>query len=256
MVETGAVKVIDGHVHVGRWRTPDFSGRATEVEDAARLYAELGYTSALVMPTDTGENARLLDGLLASSFPFRFCAWIDPADPAAAAFLDERRDDVAALKVHPSFLRRRADDEVFEPFYRWGAAHGTPVLVHCGRWLEMASWRFPLAAAVRHPDVAFVLCHMGGDGTDLVEGAVEGVLASGADNVFFGTESIRQYWIVRHAISRLGPERVIFGSDYNLNHPRSFEAVVDALDLPPAARERVFFHNLNELLPAALRLPA
>ena len=28
--------ILDGHVHVGGWRTPDFSGRRTDVADAER----------------------------------------------------------------------------------------------------------------------------------------------------------------------------------------------------------------------------
>jgi hypothetical protein len=248
------VKVLDGHVHVGAWRTPDFSGRATTLAEAGRLYAGLGYTGALVMPTDVGDNVGLLAAVAGAAFPFRFCAWVDPDAPGLPALLAAEAGAVAALKIHPSFVRRRCTDEAFEPYYAWAAAHGTPVLVHCGRWQEMASYRFVVEAAQRHRDVAFILCHMGGDGTDLVAATVALLRATGVDNCWLGTESIRQYWVVQHAIAQLGAARVIFGSDYNLNHPASFQAVVDALDLSGAERERVFFANLNGLFPAALRL--
>ncbi len=256
---SAAVRVIDGHVHVGPWRTPDFSGRATQLAEAARLYAELGYAGALVMPTDVADNAGLLATLRAqgpSPVAFRFCAWVDPADASLPAFLDDHAADVAALKIHPSFLRQRCTEPVFDPYYRWAAERGVPVLVHCGRWQEMASFRFPLEVAERHPDLNVILCHMGGDGTDLVQGTVAHIEARGIPNAFLGTESVRQYWIVQHAVDRLGPERVLFGSDYNLNHPRSFQAVVDALDVDDAGRRRIFFDNLNGLFPAHLRLGA
>ena len=249
------MRIIDGHVHVGSWRTPDFSGRTTEVREAAALYEGLGYASALVMPTDVGDNVGLLAALDQCDYPFRFCAWIDPNDPDLDAFLAKAAPRIAALKIHPSFLRERCDAAVFDPYYRWAGEHGVPVLVHCGRWQEMASYRFPIASAERHPGVPIVLCHMGGDGTDLVEKTVALLAETGVPNAYLGTESIRQFWIVQHAIDRLGPERVIFGSDYNLNHPGSFEAIVGALSLDEEGKNRVFFDNLNELWPAHLRIP-
>ncbi len=246
-------RVFDGHVHVGRWRTPDFSGRATGVADAARLYGALGYFGALVMPTDTADNAGLLKALADADFPFRFCAWVDPEDTGLDALLSEKTARIAALKIHPSFLRRRVIEPAFAPYLDWAAAHHAPVLVHCGRWQEMASYRFVLDVAERHPATAFILCHMGGDGSHLVEAAVARVLETGLTNVSLGTESIREYWIVQRAVDRLGPERIIFGSDYNLNHPRSFQAVIEALELDAEGRRKVFGDNLNALLPPAPR---
>ena len=239
---------------MGTWRTPDFSGRATQVAEAAALYGGLGYDGALVMPTDTADNAGLERALAETDYPFRFCAWIDPDDDGLDAFLDTAASRIAALKIHPSFLRRRVTDPVFEPYLRWAADHHTPVLVHCGRWQEIASYRFPIEVAREHPETTMILCHMAGDSTDLVQATCDLVEETGITNAYLGTESIRQYWIVQRAVDQLGPERIIFGSDYNLNHPKSFQAVVDALELSEAARQRIFFDNLNTLFPPDLRL--
>ena len=241
--------LLDGHAHVGRWRTPDFSGRATTLGEAERLYRSLGYAGALVMPTDAGDNEGLAREVAESTFPFRLCAWVDPEDPAWDAFADARRGGIEALKVHPSFLRRRVTDTALDPFYRWAARRGAPVLVHCGRWQEMASYRFALDAAERHPDVRWILCHMGGDSTQLVAAATDAIVERRLDNVWLGTESIRQYWIVQRALDRLGAGRLVFGSDYNLNHPSSFQAVVEALDASPQGREAILGGNLAGLLP-------
>jgi len=246
---------VDGHAHVGRWRTPDFSGRETTLAQAERLYRALGYAGALVMPTDEGDNEGLAREVAASGFPFRLCAWVDPEDRTWDRFAEARGGLVEALKVHPSFLRRRVTDGALTPFYRWAADRGAPVLVHCGRWQEMASYRLALDAAERHPDVRWILCHMGGDSTELVTAAVDALLERRLDNVWLGTESIRQYWIVQRALDRLGPGRLVFGSDYNLNHPRSFQAVVEALDASEADRAAILGGNLAGLLPGREMTP-
>ena len=246
--------ILDGHVHVGRWREPSFSGRETDLDDAVRVMAESGVHGALVMPTDEGDNEGLLAavGEYRGQVALRLCAWVDPGRPANLAWMEAHVTDLAALKIHPSFLRLRPTDPALWPWFRLAAKHGLPVLVHCGRWQEMSSWRFGLELAVGHPDVNLILCHMGGDGTDLIEAVVAALSAKGAPtNVWLGTESIRQYWSVQRAAHRLGAGRLIFGSDYNLNHPRSFLAVVYALALSAEDRAAVLGGNLQRLLPAS-----
>ncbi len=222
------------------------------------MFRESGVGGALVMPTDTADNAGLLAEIAAhgdaDGVALRFNAWVDPRGAGNLDWIEAHADGIAALKIHPSFLRMRPTDDGFGPYLRAAATHGWPVLVHCGRWQEMSSWRFGVELGLRHPDVDFVLCHMGGDSTDLIEGVVDALAAAdGPANVYLGTESIRQYWIVGHAAERLGADRLIFGSDYNLNHPRSFIAVVDALNLSGEDAAKVFCGNLNRLLPAAQR---
>lgn len=253
--------ILDGHVHVGPWKEPSFSGRATDLAHCVEVLRESGIGGALVMPTDRAENEGLLAALRAwegqrgGADPIlRFNAWVDPLDPGNLPWLEAHAREIAALKIHPSFVRKPPTDPVYEPHLDAAAAHGWPVLVHCGRWQEMSSWRFGVELARRHPTVSFVLCHMGGDSTDLVQGVVDALSAEdGPRNAWLGTESIRQYWIVGAAIERLGADRVIFGSDYNLNHPRSFLAVVEALHLPKPQAQAVLGDNLDGLLPEALR---
>lgn len=246
-------RIVDGHAHVGRWRSSAFSGRATTLADAEALYRRLGYAGALVMPTDEADNRGLLEAIEASSFPFRFCLWIDPEDDELPAFAEARADRIAALKIHPSLVGRRCTDAGFDRWFDWAAERGVPVLVHCGRWQEMASWRLGLERAEARPDVTLILCHMGGDGSDLVEETVGGLAERELPNVRLGTESIRQYWVVQRAVDRLGARPLIFGSDYNLNHPRSFQAVVEALEVDEEARRGILADHLDAVLPSHLR---
>lgn len=252
-------RIADGHVHVGGWAVEGFGGRATTLADAVQLYRELGFAGALVMTTDRGDNEGLLAELrqhhARDEGPpvLRFAWWVDPAAPRALERLEAALPEVAALKIHPSFLRRPVNDAAFAPFLERASATGRPVVVHCGRWQEVAGYALALDAAARHPETRFVLGHMGGDEPLLVRGTVAALRAGRLSNVWLGTESLRQYWVVQEAADALGADRLVFGSDYNLNHPAAFRAVVDALALSDRDRARVLGGTLNELLPSGLR---
>jgi len=248
--------IIDGHCHVGTWNEPSFSGRGSTLSDAIDVYHQSGVDGALVMPTDQADHAGVLNTIskTESSVSFRLCAWIDPRDPDNLAWMKSHYEDIAAVKIHPSFVKLPPTDLAYKPALALAQEHEWPVLIHCGRWQEMSSYRFGIELGKSHPELNIILCHMGGDSTDLVDATVSALTApDGPSNVYLGTESVRQYWCIQDAIDRLGASRVIFGSDYNLNHPSSFVAIVDALTLSAADRSRVFGGNLNDLLPAAHR---
>ena len=54
-------------------------------------------------------------------------------------------------------------------------------------------------------------------------------------NVHLGIEGVREYWAVQRAVDELGADRVIFGSDFPLGHPRMYLGLVDALRLSARA---------------------
>lgn len=253
---TGAdpFQVFDAHVHVGRWRTPDFVGRESDLADVTRVLRSCGVTGALVMPTDAGDNEGLLKDVAAhqaapGAAPVLFFgAWVRPGDGSLKDFLEKNSSRIRALKVHPSFNRVPITDTAYEPFLALASRRRWPVVVHCGRWREVAGFEIALAAAERHPAVPFIFSHMGGDSPALVLGAARAICERGLPNAHLGTESIREYWLVARALDLVGPERLVFGSDHNLNHPASFLAVIEALDLAPRERALVLGGNARRVL--------
>lgn len=253
MTEADPFEVFDAHVHVGRWLTPDFAGRESDLEDVTRVLKSARVTGALVMPTDSGDNAALLAEVFRRQVSGEapalfFAAWVRPGDETLREYLNENLSRVSALKIHPSFNRLPITDPSCEPFLSLASAHHWPVVVHCGRWREVAGWEKALEAAERHPDIPFVLSHMGGDSPSLVLGAARAIRERGLANAHLGTESIREYWLVAQALDLVGPRRLVFGSDHNLNHPASFLAVIAALDLAPAERALILGGNARRLL--------
>ncbi len=247
-------QVFDAHVHVGRWLTQDFAGRASDLSDVAQVLRSCGITGALVMPTDAGDNEGLLHEVIrhqdtpGAAPALFFAAWVRPGDDSLIDFLSENLSRIHALKMHPSFNRLPITDAAYTPFLGLAERHRLPVVVHCGRWQEVAGYGLALEAAERHPDLPFILSHMGGDAPALVLGAAQAICERGLSNAFLGTESIREYWLVGQALDLVGPERLVFGSDHNLNHPASFLAVIEALGLAPAERSMVLGGNAMRLL--------
>lgn len=243
------IPVFDAHVHVGRWLTPDFAGRESGLDDAAAVLAGAGADGALVMTTDARDNEGALAALRAYRGPLdlRFAAWADPRDDGLGAWIEARAAAVAALKIHPSFSRLPLSDPSFGPLLDLAERLGLPVVVHCGRWREVAGWEIAVDCAARRPALPFVLSHMGGDSPALVLGAAAAIAERGLANVHLGTESIREYWLVRRALDLVGPARVVFGSDHNLNHPAAFLAVAEAATPDPAARALVLSGNARRL---------
>jgi hypothetical protein len=255
--------IVDAHVHVGAWAHPDFLARESTMEELVAVLGDAGIVGACVMPTDGCDNAGLLtaaEEALTRGFPgaLWLVAWVRPVagagSPGAAdlAWLDAHRHEVAGIKLHPSLSRVAASDAQFAPFLEIARARHMPVLVHCGRWQEMASYRIAIELALAHPHIRFVLAHAGGDTAPLATAAAEMVRERRADNVWFDIAGLREYWVVERCVARVGAERYLFGSDYNLAHPRMYLGAVAGMRLGERDRERILGDNARELYGAPL----
>jgi predicted TIM-barrel fold metal-dependent hydrolase len=246
---------LDAHVHVGHWKLPDFGGHGSTVEELVALYQRYDWGGALVFPTDEADNRWLLEAvpLTAGSLALRRAFWVDPRSPSELEFLRAHAGGFAALKIHPSILRLPINDELYAPWLEAAADLDLPVIVHCGKWLEMAGYGTTLECAELYPKVRFILGHMGGDLPHLVKSCVREIQRLDLANCFLGTESIREPWLLQFALGELGPQRLVFGSDYNLNHPEVFRRLIEVLDLDDSSRELILGENLNRLLPEGKR---
>jgi len=246
------MRPIDGHAHVGRWLLEEFNGRHTTVDDALQVYLRWNWAGALLFPTDEGDNEGLLAAVAAVTGPVALRAgfWADFRTPGNLEFFAGRTESFGVLKLHPSCLRTAVTDPRWRAYCEVAAARGLPMVVHCGRWREIAGLEHALALAADHPECPVILAHMGGDSPDLVEAAVAGIRVRRLDNAFLGTESIREPWLLENAVARLGASRLIFGSDYNLNHPEMFRRLLEVLDITDDDRERIMRTNLNGLMPS------
>jgi predicted TIM-barrel fold metal-dependent hydrolase len=243
--------ILDAHAHIGTWKIPQFCGRSNTLEDAVKIYKKTGVSAAIVTTTDEANNERLIADVKKkrSLFPFIVSLWISPDDHDIERILATNRDIVGMLKIHPSILQKPVISPKFRHFFELAREYRIPVSIHCGRWQEVSSFRFAFKIAERHSDVNIILGHMGGDSPDLIKGSIEILMGNDFPNVFLGTESIREYWMVQEAVDILGPSKLIFGSDYNLNYPASFVEIIKNLDLNDENRNKILSGNMIKLLP-------
>jgi predicted TIM-barrel fold metal-dependent hydrolase len=241
--------IIDGHIHAGYWSKNYFYGRGVEFGEIDSCLEECGMDGAILTSTDLRQNDPVLEFMRTEARKkYWFFPWVNPADKRDLEYIRSRRAGIHGLKFHPSCDKIRITDKRAAPFLAFAAEHGLAVLVHCGRWQEMSSYKLALEAAADYPTTNFILSHMGGDTPELVKGAVEAILNGGLDNVHLGIEGVREYWIVRQAIDQLGAGRVIFGSDFPLGHPWMYLGLVEALGLDDRERGLVLGGNALRLL--------
>jgi len=230
--------MIDGHIHVGRW-SERFFGLQCTVAEVDRVLSECGIEGAVVTATDLVENESILDQLADARLRYWFFPWIDPKTTDPLERVKDWGLRVSGLKFHPSCDGVRITDPRCRPYLAYAGETNLPVMVHCGRWQEMSSYRFALEAARAHPDVRFIFSHMGGDEPTLVRSTYEALRDGGPANVWLGMEGIREYWLIRDAIDAVGARRTIFGSDFPIGHPKMYLGLLDALGLTDQERRWV-----------------
>lgn len=146
------------------------------------------------------------------------------------------------LEISPAVHGVRLDDDRCADLVSVAEDVGHPVYVVC---LERPGCRVAdlVALAEQRPQVRFVLGHGGVGNIDFY--GIE--LVAARPNVLFETSG-GYSTVLRAAIDRLGAERVLFGSEYPLQHPAVELAKLDAADLTPTERRQITWDNATRLL--------
>jgi len=119
---------------------------------------------------------------------------------------------IIGVKFHPSFDRDTVMNKVWDKLFNYLNNNQKIVLIHCGRYLKMANYKYALKRASMNPDLTFILAHMGGNDLNMSKNAIRD--AVNLPNVYFDTANVRTPLIIKEAVSNLGSERILFGSDY------------------------------------------
>ncbi|KAA0210795.1 hypothetical protein FBQ84_02990 [Ignavibacteria bacterium CHB1] len=240
--------IIDSHIHIGKWSEVFFNYTST-VEQAIYVMKSSGVDAAVCMPTDSTSNLELFAQTIDNrDFKFYYMAWINPMDPELDKFLENNINRISLFKIHPSLQKRRITDPSFVKYLALAESRRIPVVVHCGRWQEIASYKFCLEVSVMFPGIPLILAHMGGDQPGLImECAIE-IARNRYNNVYLGTESVREFYFVNNAVKIVGADKVIFGSDYNLGLPSMYIPLIESLDIPATDKEQIFSGNILRLI--------
>ncbi|MBK7158405.1 MAG: amidohydrolase family protein [Ignavibacteria bacterium] len=242
------MKIIDSHIHIGKW-SGIFYNYESSVTEAIDVMKRSGVDAAVCMPTDiTGNDELFKQTIDNNDFRFYYNAWINPDDVSLDEFLEKNLGRVSLFKIHPSIQRKKITDASYDKYIQIASENKIPVVVHCGRWQEIASFKFPLELTEKYPDLILILAHLGGDQPSIYLECAETIRDKKYKNVYLGTESVREFYFVNKVVNTVGAEKVIFGSDYNLGLPLTYIPIVDSLRIPASDKELIFSGNIMRLI--------
>ena len=242
------MRIIDGHIHIGKWSSI-FYDYETTVEQAIDVMTASGVEAAVCLPADATTNSYLLEKINSQDkFKFYFAAWINPDDRDLDGFLENNMDEISMFKIHPSVQRRKVTDGSYKKYIELAFENKKPVVVHCGRWKEIASYEYALELSKIYPGLKIILAHLGGDQPGLYLECAKEVKKLNSENIYLGTESVREFHFVGNVVNTVGADKVIFGSDYNLGLPKMYIPVVESLNIPDPDKELIFSGNLLRIL--------
>jgi hypothetical protein len=243
--------IIDMHMHLEE--VPSL-GWQMSADDCIRAMDAAGVDKAAVMTiTDfPGLNPAGLEVIAeaCSIHPDRLFGFIrlNPAHQRSKDLLTKGIAELGfkGLKLHPvSSLQHPGGKETIE-LIRHAGELGVPTLFHCGD--EPLSTPLSIAqAAAACPDSVIILGHMGG--YFHVDEALE--VADRYPNVVLETSAMPYPEKIAAAVSRIGAERVIFGSDGPVSSPALERQKVAIAELGAVESELVMGGNAQALLGVA-----
>ncbi len=154
-------------------------------------------------------NARAIRFARANSGKISVALWVDPyQNPSTIEpLLKDSLDVICAMKFHPFHSKMRFDSKEVEAYLKLCEKYSLPVVTHTGCG-EYDSPRLVYEVAKNHPDINFVMVHMGLS-TDNRE-AID--LINKLPNLYGDTTWVSIESTLRF-LKLCGDEKIVFGSD-------------------------------------------
>jgi predicted TIM-barrel fold metal-dependent hydrolase len=185
--------------------------KAWTAEKLAKLEREASIDLAVLVPEPTlcPDNVAVRNAAAQVSM-FLPCACVNPQLEQEA--LEEFEMAVKewgfrGLKLMPPKHGYRIVEDIIYPLLQKATELGVPVSIHSGQEsCHPADIGF---MALEFPDIPFIMDHMGY--RYFVRQAI--LAAKHAPNVYLATTAVPEPNFIKNAVSKLGPERVVFGSN-------------------------------------------
>lgn len=240
---------IDFHTHIDT--APDF-GWDDPVSKLIPLLDEANIARAVVMtyrdasPTDPSALEYMAEAIASAPDRLVGFARLRPRDDVDSVHLLERavtEFGMSGLKLHPVSTFQHPEGAATVRLASAAAEMSLPILFHCGD----ENLSTPLAIellAKKVPTAKIILGHMGG--FFHVEEAIR--VAERNPNILLETSATPYPDRISEAVRRIGPERVLYGSDAPGAPPRLEVRKILVAGLTPDEQYRVLHGNAHELL--------
>ena len=245
-------KVNDVHIHVGE---SSMIKRQLPADEIFHYREEFGLDHMMIFTLDVDidkNNEKIIELSKKHNF-LHGLYWIKNSriNEDLEILSKEIGSGIVGVKFHGVFEKKSVADPVYEPVLELLDKKRSTLLVHCGRFKDgspesNSSYIHALEIAKKYSKIKVIFGHMGGNDTGIVKAAV--TAAKNLPNTFFETSGITTPFRVEYAVDVIGPERVLFGSDFPWCSFRSmYYGVEDAL-ISEEDKEMIFTKNFLNLL--------
>jgi predicted TIM-barrel fold metal-dependent hydrolase len=229
---------IDSHMHVGNislFPGLDPSG----LEDAFRRF---DIAAGMVFSPDNALVREVVEAIPAAYGLY----W---ANPKAVGCVEEAEEYLGhpkflGMKMHPLLEGYHPNDPITHPLIELLIRKDMPVLIHCGHPIFTLPWSIE-ELVVEYPSAKVILGHMGHGNIVYINGSID--VAARNPNVYLETSGMPMHTKILEAVERVGPEKVLYGSDVPCHDPRVEMLKVRVSGLSEELVERVLHKNAEQL---------
>ncbi len=167
---------------------------------------------------------------------------------------------VLGLKLYPGYEPFYPNDTKLDPVYQLAAEAKVPVMIHSGDTFTpkgKVKFSHPLhidEVAVDHPEVNFVICHLGNpwfrDCMEVVyknKNAYTDISGLVLGNFSDRFEQFMSKQLQEMILFGVEPGKVLFGTDWPISSMESYIEFMDELKIPEKEKRKIMFENSAEL---------
>lgn len=163
---------------------------------------------------------------------------------------------VVGLKLYPGYEPFMPNDERLKPVYDLAGETGIPVMIHCGDTYTpkgKLKYSHPLnvdEVAVDHPEVKFVICHLGNPWIrDTMEVVYKNAnVYTDISGLVLGDFSDRFEKFMQKQMQEMltwgvEPEKCLYGTDWPISSMESYLEFMESLSIPQKEKDKMMFEN-------------
>ncbi len=213
----GPIEVVDAHAHLGPYSRffipePDAATMIAVMDRVGTAVAVLSSNQAIQSDAERGNDATLA---AVDAYPERLAGyavinpWQSPADQLARVATDPR---FVGIKLHPSLHNYPVTGRRYAPVWEFAQRTGCPVLSHTA---QGSPWDTPSLfdqVCAEHPEAVIILGHSG-----ITPAGVDESITLARQHPRTCLElcgSLLVGELIMDMVAELGPDRVLFGSDF------------------------------------------
>lgn len=231
--------IVDAHMHVGDFPMFDVG---LDRDGLAALIETWELGAGMVFHPDNAYVREVVESIPRAYALFWANPHVDGFVDQARAYLEHPK--FLGVKMHPLLDGYHPNDPAVHPLAEELVARGMPVLIHCGHPIFTLPWSIE-ELCVAHPDAKVILGHMGHGNIVYINGAID--VAVRNPNVYLETSGMPMHTKIATAVGRVGPERVLYGSDAPFHEIGVEVRKVRVSGLPDDLVDRVLHRNARKL---------